>query len=98
MPSPVSEVPFLTLTELQHGWTNSTAAGCFVMTKIVMSDTNSLRENSTQNTFLALMYAVAYSIGPVPPPGREPANESVSAESLPKYPGDGVSESISPSA
>jgi hypothetical protein len=35
------------------------------MTKIVMSDTSSLRENSTQNTFLALMYAVAYSIGPV---------------------------------
>jgi organic hydroperoxide reductase OsmC/OhrA len=44
------------------------AAGCFVMTKIIMSDTNSLRENSTQNTFLALMFAVAYSIGPVPDP------------------------------
>jgi len=35
------------------------------MTKIIMSDTNSLRENSTQNTFLAIMFAVAYSIGPV---------------------------------
>ena len=35
------------------------------MTKIVMSDTNSLKENSTQNTFLSLMFAVAYSIGPV---------------------------------
>ena len=41
------------------------AAGCFVMTKIIMSDTNTLRENSTQNTFLAIMFAVAYSIGPV---------------------------------
>jgi MFS family permease len=41
------------------------AAGCFTMTKIIMSDTNSLRDNSTQNTFLAIMYAVAYSIGPV---------------------------------
>ena len=44
---------------------NVLAAGCFVMTKIIMSDTNSLRENSTQNTFLAIMFAVAYSIGPV---------------------------------
>jgi MFS family permease len=41
------------------------AAGCFVMTRIIMSDTKSLRENSTQNTFLSLMFAVAYSIGPV---------------------------------
>jgi hypothetical protein len=41
------------------------AAGCFIMTKIIMSDTDSLRENSIQNTFLALMFAVAYSIGPV---------------------------------
>jgi hypothetical protein len=40
-------------------------AGCIVMTKIIMSDTNSLRENSTQNTFLAIMFAIAYSIGPV---------------------------------
>ena len=30
-----------------------------------MSDTDSLRENSTQNTFVALMFAIAYSIGPV---------------------------------
>jgi len=30
-----------------------------------MSDTNSLKENATQNTFLSLMFAVAYSIGPV---------------------------------
>lgn len=30
-----------------------------------MSDTDSLKENSTQNTFLAIMFAVAYSIGPV---------------------------------
>lgn len=37
------------------------------MTKIIMSDTNTLRENSTQNTFLSIMFAIAYSIGPVPP-------------------------------
>jgi MFS family permease len=43
------------------------AAGCFVMTKIIMSDTGTLRENSTQNTFLSIMFAVAYSIGPVSP-------------------------------
>lgn len=45
--------------------TDSVAAGCFIMTKIIMSDTDSLKENSTQNTFLAIMFAVAYSIGPV---------------------------------
>jgi len=43
------------------------AAGCFVMTKIIMSDTSSLKENATQNTFLSIMFAVAYSIGPVLP-------------------------------
>ena len=32
-----------------------------------MSATESLRENSTQNTFVALMFAIAYSIGPVYP-------------------------------
>src|SRR5277367_1575975 len=37
------------------------------MTKIIMSDTNTLRENSTQNTFLSIMFAIAYSIGPVTP-------------------------------
>jgi hypothetical protein len=37
------------------------------MTKIIMSDTNTLRENSTQNTFLSIMFAIAYSIGPVIP-------------------------------
>ena len=35
------------------------------MTRIIMSDTESLRENSVQNTFLVLMFAIAYSIGPV---------------------------------
>lgn len=43
------------------------AAGCFIMTRIIMSDTNSLRENTTQNTFLSIMFAIAYSIGPVLP-------------------------------
>jgi hypothetical protein len=66
------------------------AAGCFVMTKIIMSDTNSLRENSTQNTFLALMFAVAYSIGPVRLSLR--CSDSRSSEVfLHPFPGDGVS-------
>lgn len=76
--------------------TNLIAAGCFVMTKIVMSDTNSLRENSTQNTFLALMYAVAYSIGPVISSENKSDRRSLADFSL-KFPGDGASESISPS-
>jgi MFS family permease len=67
------------------------AAGCFVMTKIIMSDTTSLRENSTQNTFLALMFAVAYSIGPVLLSPRCSDSRS-SAVSLHPFPGDGVSE------
>jgi hypothetical protein len=58
-----------------------------------MSDTNSLRENSTQNTFLALMYAVAYSIGPVCP-WKLSSNESALVESLLKCHGDGVLASI----
>jgi len=35
------------------------------MTKIIMSDTSSLKNNAAQNTFLSIMGAVAYSIGPV---------------------------------
>ena len=58
-------VPLLELEVIYRGEKLMIAAGCFVMTKIIMSDTNSLRENSTQNTFLSLMFAVAYSIGPV---------------------------------
>ena len=67
------------------------------MTKIVMSDTNSLRENSTQNTFLALMFAVAYSVGPVLP-WKHGSDESVSVEFLLKCHGDGVLGSIYRSA
>lgn len=39
------------------------------MTRIIFSDTNSLRENSTQTTFLTIIGAVAYSVGPVHPRG-----------------------------
>jgi hypothetical protein len=75
----------------------ATAAGCFVLTRIIMSDTQSLRENSTQNTFLALMYAIAYSIGPV-----HFSQKSVNIRSLEEcsllFPGDGALRSIFQSA
>jgi len=61
------------------------------MTRIIMSDTESLRENSVQNTFLVLMFAVAYSIGPVCTP-REMVrlmNRCLVVFSLP-FLGDGV--------
>jgi len=41
------------------------AAGCLIMTRIIMSDHVTLKQNARQNGILLIMFAVAFSIGPV---------------------------------